>query len=232
MGAPGRERGAKLCARCQGAAFCLLGKGAWPLECVPLSAAEQLRLPAGSPAQLGMHLLPLPRVFLHAPKGAAPAGIERCALIPLAPFAAPFPSPPRQLADERNLDLSHVRHFVVDECDKCLENIDMRADVQVRAARSAGSAWGPPPGARSDLESSTLRGRASPAALAAWHPTPLSPRLLSLTRAPAALPPPPPLPPAAGHLQEDPPRQAGHDVLRHPVLRDPARVQEVHARRA
>lgn len=39
---------------------------------------------------------------------------------------------PLQLADEKALDMSHVRHFVVDECDKCLENIDMRADVQVR----------------------------------------------------------------------------------------------------
>jgi superfamily II DNA/RNA helicase len=32
--------------------------------------------------------------------------------------------------DENALDLSHIRHFVVDECDKCLESIDMRADVQ------------------------------------------------------------------------------------------------------
>ena len=36
----------------------------------------------------------------------------------------------KALADEKTLDLSHVRHFVVDECDKCLESIDMRADVQ------------------------------------------------------------------------------------------------------
>lgn len=36
----------------------------------------------------------------------------------------------KALADEGSLDLSHVRHFVVDECDKCLESIDMRADVQ------------------------------------------------------------------------------------------------------
>lgn len=42
--------------------------------------------------------------------------------------------PSEQLADEKSLDLSHVRHFVVDECDKCLENIDMRADVQVRGS--------------------------------------------------------------------------------------------------
>lgn len=34
------------------------------------------------------------------------------------------------LAEEGTLDLSHVRHFIVDECDKCLESIDMRADVQ------------------------------------------------------------------------------------------------------
>ncbi len=46
--------------------------------------------------------------------------------------AAPAAPPPclPQLAEEKALDLSHVRHFVVDECDKCLESIDMRADVQ------------------------------------------------------------------------------------------------------
>jgi hypothetical protein len=41
--------------------------------------------------------------------------------------------------------MSHVRHFVVDECDKCLENIDMRADVQVgRGDKRRGRAglWG------------------------------------------------------------------------------------------
>ncbi|KDD77120.1 DEAD/DEAH box helicase [Helicosporidium sp. ATCC 50920] len=36
----------------------------------------------------------------------------------------------KALADEKSLILSHVRHFVVDECDKCLETIDMRSDVQ------------------------------------------------------------------------------------------------------
>lgn len=36
----------------------------------------------------------------------------------------------KALAEEKAMDLSHVRHFVVDECDKCLESIDMRADVQ------------------------------------------------------------------------------------------------------
>ena len=36
----------------------------------------------------------------------------------------------KALAEENSLDLSHLRHFVVDECDKCLESIDMRADVQ------------------------------------------------------------------------------------------------------
>jgi hypothetical protein len=44
------------------------------------------------------------------------------------------PAPVAQLAEEKALDLGHVRHFVVDECDKCLENIDMRADVQVCGA--------------------------------------------------------------------------------------------------
>lgn len=36
----------------------------------------------------------------------------------------------KALADEKTLDLTHIRHFVVDECDKCLESVDMRADVQ------------------------------------------------------------------------------------------------------
>jgi ATP-dependent RNA helicase UAP56/SUB2 len=36
----------------------------------------------------------------------------------------------KALAEEKSLDLSHIRHFVIDECDKCLESIDMRADVQ------------------------------------------------------------------------------------------------------
>merc|ERR1719183_446488 len=36
----------------------------------------------------------------------------------------------KALAEENSLDLTHLRHFVVDECDKCLESIDMRADVQ------------------------------------------------------------------------------------------------------
>ena len=55
--------------------------------------------------------------------------------LPPRPIHAPLsPHPHKQLADEKSLDMSHVRHFVVDECDKCLENIDMRADVQVRAA--------------------------------------------------------------------------------------------------
>jgi ATP-dependent RNA helicase UAP56/SUB2 len=36
----------------------------------------------------------------------------------------------KALAEEKSLDLTHIRHFVVDECDKCLESIDMRADVQ------------------------------------------------------------------------------------------------------
>ena len=36
----------------------------------------------------------------------------------------------------------------------------------------------------------------------------------------------------AGHLQAHAARQAGHDVQRHPLLRDPPSLQEVHARRA
>ena len=46
----------------------------------------------------------------------------------------PAPSNPvptlQQLAEEKALNLGSVRHFIVDECDKCLENVDMRADVQ------------------------------------------------------------------------------------------------------
>jgi superfamily II DNA/RNA helicase len=34
------------------------------------------------------------------------------------------------LARNNNLNLKHVKHFVLDECDKMLEQIDMRADVQ------------------------------------------------------------------------------------------------------
>jgi ATP-dependent RNA helicase UAP56/SUB2 len=35
-----------------------------------------------------------------------------------------------QLATEKALDLSHVQHFILDECDKMLESLDMRKDVQ------------------------------------------------------------------------------------------------------
>lgn len=40
------------------------------------------------------------------------------------------PSHPSQLAAEGDLKLGSVRHFVVDECDKVLDNVEMRADVQ------------------------------------------------------------------------------------------------------
>lgn len=36
----------------------------------------------------------------------------------------------KQLANEKVLKLSSVRHFVIDECDKVLDNVEMRADVQ------------------------------------------------------------------------------------------------------
>ncbi|GMH42304.1 hypothetical protein BSKO_10223 [Bryopsis sp. KO-2023] len=36
----------------------------------------------------------------------------------------------KQLASEGTLKLGQVRHFVLDECDKMLEKVDMRADVQ------------------------------------------------------------------------------------------------------
>jgi len=35
-----------------------------------------------------------------------------------------------QLANEKHLKLAGVKHFVLDECDKMLETLDMRADVQ------------------------------------------------------------------------------------------------------
>jgi len=35
-----------------------------------------------------------------------------------------------QLAEEKALKLNKVKHFVVDECDKVLESVDMRSDVQ------------------------------------------------------------------------------------------------------
>merc|ERR1719262_1564536 len=34
------------------------------------------------------------------------------------------------LAREKDLDLSKLTHFVLDECDKCLEKLDMRRDIQ------------------------------------------------------------------------------------------------------
>lgn len=34
------------------------------------------------------------------------------------------------LVNRKNLDLSHVKHFVLDECDRLLAEIDMRRDVQ------------------------------------------------------------------------------------------------------
>jgi len=35
-----------------------------------------------------------------------------------------------QLAEEKALDLKHVKYFILDECDKMLESLDMRKDVQ------------------------------------------------------------------------------------------------------
>jgi ATP-dependent RNA helicase UAP56/SUB2 len=36
----------------------------------------------------------------------------------------------KQLAEEKSLDLKNVKHFVLDECDKMLDSLDMRKDVQ------------------------------------------------------------------------------------------------------
>jgi len=35
-----------------------------------------------------------------------------------------------QLASEKSLHLNHIKHFILDECDKMLESLDMRRDVQ------------------------------------------------------------------------------------------------------
>eukprot|EP00824_Muranothrix_gubernata_P003381 TRINITY_DN141_c0_g1_i2.p2 TRINITY_DN141_c0_g1~~TRINITY_DN141_c0_g1_i2.p2 ORF type:complete len:346 (-),score=95.05 TRINITY_DN141_c0_g1_i2:2331-3317(-) len=35
-----------------------------------------------------------------------------------------------QLAQEKNLKLNKVKHFILDECDKCLDSLDMRRQVQ------------------------------------------------------------------------------------------------------
>eukprot|EP00698_Gefionella_okellyi_P009815 TRINITY_DN2517_c0_g1_i1.p1 TRINITY_DN2517_c0_g1~~TRINITY_DN2517_c0_g1_i1.p1 ORF type:complete len:432 (+),score=103.26 TRINITY_DN2517_c0_g1_i1:30-1298(+) len=35
-----------------------------------------------------------------------------------------------QLAKEKNLNLKNVKHFILDECDKMLEGLDMRKDIQ------------------------------------------------------------------------------------------------------
>jgi len=35
-----------------------------------------------------------------------------------------------QLATEKHLNLSHIKHFILDECDKMLDSLDMRRDVQ------------------------------------------------------------------------------------------------------
>jgi ATP-dependent RNA helicase UAP56/SUB2 len=45
--------------------------------------------------------------------------------------AAVHAAPPLfQLAKDGDLSLKSVRHFVLDECDKMLETLDMRGDVQ------------------------------------------------------------------------------------------------------
>lgn len=40
------------------------------------------------------------------------------------------------LAQQKALDLSHVKFFVLDECDKMLETLDMRRDVQVQQQKN------------------------------------------------------------------------------------------------
>lgn len=40
------------------------------------------------------------------------------------------PGRTKALVNMKKLDLSHVKHFVLDECDRMLEELDMRADVQ------------------------------------------------------------------------------------------------------
>lgn len=40
------------------------------------------------------------------------------------------PGRTKALVEKGHMDLSHVKHFILDECDKMLESISMRADVQ------------------------------------------------------------------------------------------------------
>ena len=37
----------------------------------------------------------------------------------------------KSLVEKKHLDVKSVRHFVVDECDKVLDQLDMRRDVQI-----------------------------------------------------------------------------------------------------
>ena len=98
-------------------------------HCVRSSAPDLAQSP-GPPSAAAL-LLTLVCYAWLAPPAACPACFP-----PLRWFCHDLaPSSPPQLAEEGALDLSHVRHFVVDECDKCRESIDMRADVQVRLGR-------------------------------------------------------------------------------------------------
>ncbi|WP_411022975.1 DEAD/DEAH box helicase [Salmonella sp. s51228] len=36
----------------------------------------------------------------------------------------------KALAEEKSLNLKHLKHFILDECDKMLNQLDMRRDVQ------------------------------------------------------------------------------------------------------
>ena len=65
-------------------------------------------------------------VAVARPLRAAPsrARLTRCPYAPYVPYVR------SQLIKDGDLNLKSVRHFVLDECDKMLEALDMRADIQ------------------------------------------------------------------------------------------------------
>jgi len=68
-----------------------------------------------------------PRVFF----GGVPIAQDRTTLKNDAPhIVVGTPGRIAQLVEEGSLDLSHIKHFVIDECDKVISQVDMRSTVQ------------------------------------------------------------------------------------------------------